>query len=462
MTIWPPRQQDLRRPVYRSLAERLVQAIEAGELRTGDRLPTHRLLADQLGLSVQTVSRAYDRLIRQGVIAGRVGRGTFVRAAPAETRTPYLQDKQDDSVIDCSILKPVCTEMHRDRLRQALRRLADDLPMTVVSSFRPAVALNKYRDRALGWLRLCGLETRADRVLLTNGNTSAMTVALMTAAVPGDLVVTEDLGHHTLKPLTRYLGLHLQGLRTDREGILPEAFEQACLGNPVKALYALPTGLTPMATTAGLERRKSLAQIARRHGVLIIENDAWGPLQPDRPPPLAALAPERSFYFTSFTKCLMPGLRIGYLVVPETFESAAASRHLVTNWMATALLAEIADHWLKDGTAQRLLDWQKGALADRNALAAEVLAGLPFSASPNGMHIWLPLPHPWNDDAFVAHARLRGVAIAPGSAFAVTEPVRHSGVRICLGGEPEPALRRGLEILASLARSQPEPALLAI
>ena len=85
MTIWPPHRQNLKRPAYRSLAETVVRAIELGELKPGDRLPTHRHLAFELGLSVQTISRAYDELIRLGFISGQVGRGTFVRASQAET-----------------------------------------------------------------------------------------------------------------------------------------------------------------------------------------------------------------------------------------------------------------------------------------------------------------------------------------------------------------------------------------
>ena len=88
MTIWPPDRTRLSRPAYRALAQALIQAIDAGEVKPGDRLPTHRDLAYQLGLSVQTVSRAYEELTRLDVISGEVGRGTFVRAGPVETARP--------------------------------------------------------------------------------------------------------------------------------------------------------------------------------------------------------------------------------------------------------------------------------------------------------------------------------------------------------------------------------------
>lgn len=462
MTMWMPNPEDLKRPAYRSLAEAISRAVESGEMKPGDRLPTHRDLAYRLGISVQTVSRAYEELITRGIIAGEVGRGTFVRATHGDTRQPFLPDSQYDRLVDCSILKPVCDQIHVDHMRAALARLGQEMPGSAVLSFRPSVALRNYRGSALKWLRLCGLDPRPDSVLLTNGNTSAMTIALMAAASPGDLIVTEEIGHHTLSPLCRYLGLRLKGVRIDSEGIVPADFDAICRAATVRALYLMPAGLNPTAAVMGAARRREICEIAERHDVLLIENDAWGPVQPDRPGPIAALAPDRTFYFTGFSKCIMPGLRTGYLVAPERFETAVANRHLVTNWMATPLLAEIASRWIEDGTAEMLLDWQIAALERRNLLAEEVLAGVDFRASPNGLHVWLPLPTPWTEDEFVAHARLNGVAVAPGSSFTLGDRPIPAAVRICIGAATEEALARGLATVARLARSHPEPALLTI
>ena len=461
MTIWPPRPEDLKRPAYRSLAECVIRAIEEGELRGGDRLPTHRNLAYDLDLSVQTVSRAYDELIRRGFIAGEVGRGTFVRSERSDSRTPFLPESQRGEIVDCSMLKPVFEALHQEVMSDALSALSVDMPSSVISSFRPSRLLQRYRESALKWLRLCGLRMQSQSLLLTNGNTSAMTISLMTAANPGDLVVTEELGHHTLKPLARYLGLRLRGLAIDEEGIIPSAFAQACDREIVKALFVMPTGLAPKASTMSEQRRSDLVAIARERDVLIIENDAWGPVQTKRPLPIAALAPERTFYFTSLTKCVMPGLRYGFLVVPETFEAAAANRHLVTNWMVTAIMAEIGSRWISDGTAERMLDWQRKALGRRNRLVARIFSGIPYHGSENGMHIWLPLPQSWTEEEFVAHASRSGVAVGPGSSFAVSEVSVEPGVRICLGAETIQDLERGLTIICRLLRSQPEPVLLA-
>ena len=462
MTMWPPNPATLKRPAYRSLAESLIEAIKSGEVQQGDRLPTHRDLAETLGISVQTVSRAYEELHRLGAIAGMVGRGTFVRAAAADTRTPWHRIGDGDEVIDFSMLTPVTGKIHEERMRATLAEMSRDLSSDVLFSFRPRATLLSHSEAALGWLKRCGVEADRAQLLPTNGNTSAMTVALMTAARPGELVVSEDLTHHTLKALCSYLELGLHGLETDDEGIVPQAFESACRSHKVRVLFVMPTGLNPQATMMGLARRQALVDIARRHDVAIVEDDAWGPIQPERPPPIVALAPERTFYFTSLTKPLLPGLRYGWLVSPETLVSATANRHLVTNWMATPLMVEIGTRWLKDGTADDLLAWQMDALARRNGLVTEALGAFSPRSSPNGMHVWLPLPRQWNEDAFVAHARSEGVAVAAGSAFAVDLPTHAPGIRICLGCSSEAGMARGLDIIARLVRNKPEPALLPL
>jgi hypothetical protein len=91
-------------------------------------------------------------------------------------------------------------------------------------------------------------------------------------------------------------------------------------------------------------------------------------------------APERTLYVTSFTKITVPGLRIGYLAAPDRYIAAVANRHLVSNWMATPIVAEIATKWVSDGTAMELVDWQRAAIRRRHAIAAEVLGAVSSSA----------------------------------------------------------------------------------
>jgi len=462
MTSWPPARAALKRPVYRSLVDLAARAIETGELAPGARLPTHRDLAHRLDISIQTVSRAYEELIRSGLIVGEVGRGTFVRPSRPVPAPPFITERVPDTLIDLSILKPVGDAIHVERMKTALAALHDDLPHNTLFSFRPSLAQRRYREVAVDWLRQCGLQTSAEAIHITNGATPGLTIALMSAARPGDVVATEAIGHHTLRALTGYLGMRLHGLAIDDDGIVPEAFADACRTGPIKALFLVPSAANPTVSMVSQARREAIVEIARRHNVYIIENDAWGPLVEGRPPPLASMAPERTFYVTSFTKCGLPGLRVGYLVAPDLMISSVASRHLVTNWSATSLIAEIATRWVADGTAWELLQWQRAALRARNALAAEVLGDVMRRQHPNSLHIWLPLPPVWREDEFVANARLHNVAIAPGASFVAEADVATSAVRICIGATTADELRQGLEVVTRMIRAEPEPALLAI
>lgn len=461
MTNWMPDTTLLRRPAYLSLADQFARAIQEGKLQNGARLPTHRKLADDLKLSVQTVSRAYDELIRRGLISGEIGRGSFVQTRPSEPEPPYLPERLGE-LIDLSILKPVCEQIHLEKMRQGFAWLAENLPASSALSFRPNMVFPRHRNVAAQWLSQCGLDVSPLNISLTNGATSAMTVALMSVAPPGSTVATEAISHHTLVPLSSYLGIHLQGLPIDEDGMIPEALDEVCRKGVIRAIFLQPSVINPTATLMSVERRAALAEVARRHDLAIIENDILGPLVDEGLPPVAALAPERTLYVTSFTKITVPGLRIGYLAAPDRYVAAVANRHLVSNWMATPSIAEIATRWVSDGTATELVNWQRRALATRHAIAEETLGRLPHRSHPQGLHVWLPLPEGHLEDAFVSQARLRGVAIAPGASFRTADSGWHPAVRISLGSTTEQELRTGLGIIASLALGDPEALLLAI
>ncbi len=456
MTSWPPHPDSLTRPAYRSLVQAVEAAIQNGALKPGERLPTQRQLAFDLHLSVQTVSRAYDKLIEAGKIVGEVGRGTFVRAASDDVSLPFVSRKTAGHLLDMSILKPVLDHAHEEAMQRVLRAIARAVPTAVLGAFRPVDPGGTSSAASRRWLSLCGLDLDGAEVILTNGSTSAMTVALMTAAQPGDLIVSEDVGHHTLRPLARYLGLRLQGAVTNDGGICPDALEEICSREPVKALYLMPGGLNPLAFTMSERRRAKVVDIARRYDILIVENHAWGPLQDAPPPPLAALAPERVLFFTGLTKCLLPGLRVGYLVVPDHLGSAAANRHLVSNWIATNLMAEIATRWINDGTAEMLLHRQRLALGDRADFAASVLKGLDFHISPNGLQVWIRCRDVQEERRLVEETRRKGVAVAPGASFAIGPHDRNPGIRVALGGQTFPDFARGIRKIGDVARTVPE------
>jgi DNA-binding transcriptional MocR family regulator len=461
MTLWPPSRDRLTRPAYRAIAQALVDAVDAGEISDGARLPPQRSLAYDLGVSVQTVSRAYEELNRIGLLRGEVGRGSFVAVHRTDAAKPWQTIGDSEKVIDLSMLVPVPSARHDARMRAVLADMAVSLPDSTINSFRPRTTLHQHCDAARQWLRGCGLSVTRDRILPANGCTSAMCIALMTAALPGDLILADALTHHTVKALCGALGLRVAGVAMDGEGMIPEALDEAA-AQGARAIFVMPNGLGPTLAVMSDARRNALVAVARRRDLLIVENDAWGPLTSDGTRPLAALAPERTLYVTGLSKITLPGLRIGWLVVPDRLVTAARSRHLVTAWMATPLIAEIATRWLNDGTAAEMLDFQKNQFMRRNRLAQRGLRGLDFCALGTGMHVWLRLPKGWSARDFVSHARNDGVAVGGSGNFLLSEDAPCEGVRLCLGGVGETALEEGLRILSLLAQSAHQPALLTM
>lgn len=458
MTIWRPDPSTLHRPAYLSLAEHYARAIGDGLVPAGTRLPPQRRLADDLGLSVQTVSRAYEELIRRGLVVGEVGRGSFVLPQGTEAPPPYLAERAG-GLVDLSILKPVTERMHVETFRDGLHWVAENLTSPAALSFRPSSVLPQHRQVAADWLRRGGIETAPECITLTDGATSAITTAVMSAVPPGGLLAAAGLTHHLLMPLCKYLGLQLEPLPIDHDGIVPEALDHLARKGSLRAVYMQPSAINPRALLTSLERRIELIEIARRHDLLIVENDMLNVLIEDRPTPLVALAPERVLHINGFTKSNLPGLRVAWLVSPPRLAAVTANRHLVTNWMATPAMVELLSHWIGDGTVDRLILWQREALRERHRIAREELAGTVFYAHPQSLHVWLELPPGRDEDEFVAQARQRGVAVASGRAFRLDERQRRDAVRIALGSTSAEDLRHGLKLVAETLRSTAEPLL---
>ncbi len=454
MSHWPLTREDIHRPAYRSLAQGIASAIDSGSLRPGDRLPPHRDLAWRLGLSVQTVSRAYEELIRADLISGEVGRGSFVKSGPRETvEVPWYRAGSDRPPVDLSMMTPVCLPAIAEAWRDSMHRIADRMPDPVIYSFRPRQTMALYGGMAAAWLARCGMVLPAQRILITNGCTPALMIALMSVANPGDQIATESSTCHTLKPALRHLHLRMRGIEGDGRGMLPEALAAAARapGNKLRAVFLLPSGAGPFARIVDRERREELARTAAENGLIIIEDDALGPVAPRRPPPVSAFAPECSLYFTGLTKCLSPGLRLGFLAMPEKLAERVLNRHLSLSWMATPIMAEIARDWMERGIADGLLTAQRRELAQRNRLAQRLLGGRS-KGFPHGLHRWLPLPFGTDEQELIRAALKRDVAIAPGSGFAVID--RAPALRICLGGANERDLENGLTAISALLPDQ--------
>ncbi|MBE7201267.1 MAG: PLP-dependent aminotransferase family protein, partial [Parafilimonas terrae] len=402
---------------HRLLTERIIADVEAGTLAAGARMPTQRDLAHRLGVSVQTVGISYKDAEHQGYLRGEVGRGTFVQARVTERADRFMLDRDPNGTIDLSIIRAVYTEHHEAASRALMANLSRGDNSGFMRPCRPVAGLDSHRDTARVWLRTLGVEAERDRVIVTNGAAHALFLAVATVVRAGDVVLTERLTDHGIIGTANLLGFTLRGLQTDDEGILPEAFEAACAAGGVKALVTIPTLTNPTSHVMGAGRRHAIAIVAQRHGVFVIEDEVYKPLVDETLPSFADLIPDLGFFATSFTKSVMTGLRVGYLVVPPRYSIRAASILRVTGWSATAAMAEMASRWVEDGTAAALVTLQRDEVRSRQAIVGEVLTPVLASGHPLSLCALLEVPARWSEDALVRVLAQRGVAVTSSEPF---------------------------------------------
>jgi DNA-binding transcriptional MocR family regulator len=453
--MWQPQISGRSEPLYLALAEALAEDVGAGKLAGGTRLPTHRELAQALGVTVGTVSRGYAEAARRGLVSGEVGRGTFVRAAPEQRAA----GRERTGLLDLSLNHPpvLASEAARKGLKSALLSLAGRADMGSLLDYPADGGNASHREAGAEWIRRSGVAASPERVLVCSGSQHALMTVLATLFRPGDLVLTESLTYPGVKAAALLLHLRLQGVAIDADGLRPDALESACRSGGAKGLYCVPTLHNPTASVMPEARRAEVAAITRRHGLAIVEDDIHALLPDERPRPLAAFAPEATCYVTSTSKTLAPGLRVGYVLGPEGSTERLAAGIRATTWSASPLTAEVVSAWIRDGTADAILAERRRETAARQRLARELLAGRELQGHPFGPHVFLHLPEPWRSGTFAAQLRRRGVAVTPAEAFAVGRGSAPHAVRLSLGAPRTRAdLEHGLRIVRGTLDGPPE------
>ena len=450
--MWHPQIEQTGGPVYLDIADALAEDIRAGRLAHGQRLPTQRALAKKLGIDFTTVGRAYAEAKRRGMVEGRVGQGTYVRA-----RQPAFLAPASTGVVDMSMNLPPRLENAGllDRMWEGIAVIQASGGLDLVLRYQEAGGTQDDRSAGASWLapRLGHIPT--ERILVCPAAQGALLAVATVLASPGDTVCSEALTYPGFRSLAAHLKLNLVGVEMDADGPMPDAFDAVCRERKPKFFYCNPTLHNPTTTTLSLQRRKALVTIATRHGVPIVEDDAYGALPVEPVPPLAALAPDAVYHIAGLAKCLAPALRIAYLVAPDARAAARCAAAIrATASMASPLTAAIASRWIEDGTANAVLAAIRDETRARQSLAARILPPDLAVSDPFGFHVWLRIPEPWTRGEFSARLRTAGIGVVGSDAFAVSSPPE--AVRLGLGpAANKDELRHSIQTAADLLEEAP-------
>lgn len=475
--VWSPAINRSSGPLYLAIADAMQADIARGALAAGTRLPSQRALAARLGVDFTTVTRAYTEARSRGLIDGKVGQGTWVRepggddrpalgAAPPRRRVgqspqgrPPERAPERSGLIDMSmnLPPPVGDSQLAARMWDSIAAIGHEGGADLMMRYQEPGGAFQDREAGALWLapRLPGVDPA--RILACPGAQSALLAACHALCAAGDAIAAGTLVYPGLIAAAKVLGLRLLPIAMDREGLLPDAFALACKTGAPRALYCNPTLSSPTTRTMSLQRRQALLAIAADHGVAIIEDDAYGALAPDAPPPLARLAPGRVIHIAGMAKSLAPALRVAWVAAPDIRSATRLGGAIgATTLMASPLTVAIAAAWIRNGVADAVRDAIRAETAARVALARRILPAECVAADSNAFHLWLEAPAPWRGVDLAARLRVAGVAAVPSEAFAIG-PAPQQALRLGLGVPARRGdLERGLHIAADMLAREPE------
>lgn len=462
MTNWLPNLAGGTGPLYQRLAQRIEADIDEGILTAGSKLPPQRDLAYDIQTTVGTVGRAYSLLRERGLVSGEVGRGTYIldrkadasagiRTDVARTGTRFVEPPPDKLRFDTTAAPDVG---QGEIVAGVISAIIAENPMDVASYTR--VFPDHWFEAGSQWLRRGNYKPSPTSIVPTLGVHAAAMAIIAALTSAGDQIVFEHLTYAQIARAASLLGRRIALVRSDRQGMDPEDLEAVCAQKHPKMIFLTPSAHNPTCSTLPLERRRAIAEIARRHNVLLIEDDLYGHLADDDLPLISEIAPERTFVAGGLSKSVAAGLRGGWIAAPEQYRHRLRIAHKMLSGGASYLLAESAAQLVLSGQAEAIHRRSVEEINGRLALVDTALEGRRYDVCPNVPFVWLSLPDPWNSGTFKQAALDNGVLVddedefKPGRSEQVFNRVRFG---VTAGRRSDFAL--GLETLRRLLDEGP-------
>ena len=406
---------------YKRLSAQLEAMIREGHFAQGEKLPTHRRLADQLSVTAGTVSKAYSELHLNGLVNSHVGSGTYVGPiehgktfSNFENYEDFPRENFDLSRSSALTLKD--NPVFRKTLEQMTLR--QDV-ITQLSQYGPEQGYIEHRKAGANWISHLNFNASYDQVICTNGAQHALFCILLALLKRGDALLSESFTYPGLISACRSLGINIIGLAMDDEGILPSALDAACKKNKVSALYCMPTMQNPTTAVMSEGRRVAIAEICLKHNILILEDEAHAVLEKERPPPISFYAPERSIIISSLSKAVAAGIRAGFIHAPSTLVQRISRAVRSTCWMPTPIAMSVACHLIETNAIKSLLDLQISEISRRKNLVSPMFQHKNVKTHKNSPYYWIEVPHGWRASDIAEEAKQKNCLVSTAEAFAV-------------------------------------------
>jgi GntR family transcriptional regulator/MocR family aminotransferase len=451
MRIPLDRQSDI--PLYQQIKTHLQQGILSGSLAPDTRLPASRQLARDLGVNRITVETAYSELEADGLIYSRIGSGTYVLSSPSlpprpidalEADWPLWQQNvhmgfaQPGSVTDNELLKAesdVSLISFAGGTSAPHMFPADDFRKVLQAVMRRdgMAALEYGESNGYAPLRATiahvlasqGLQARSENILITAGSQQALSLVSQLLLKTGDTILVESPTYGGALELFRAVGFSVVGIPMDKQGMQVETLEKLLQQHHPNLIYTIPNFHNPTGTCLSSSRRRELLVLADRYNVPILEDDFVGDLRYDgrAQPSLKALDPGgRVIYANTFSKMLMPGLRVGFLLIEGPIYERLVNFKRVNDLATSALIQRALEAYVTVGRYQMHLRrscqiFRKRRDAMIAAIQRYLPPGIHFDTPQGGLFLWVRLPDKLSSEDLLPVARREGVDFVPGGRF---------------------------------------------
>ncbi len=439
---WLPEIRETGQPKYIELALAIGRDIASGRLKPGDRLPPQRKVAQQLGVDISLISRGYTEAARRGYVESQVGRGTFVSEAKEDRTGPDPRRTLEE---DPRMNMP--PEIEDAALVERMQRGLDHVASNIISLLRYQSATGSAKDREISanWMQTKGYTVAENTLTITPGAHAAIHAALTVIKEPNTIVLCEPVTYPGIRAIASYLSLKLVALEEDEKGVTPSSLKKAANNHPGAVLYLNPTLGNPTTHTIPSDRRKEIADVLRQKSMPFVEDDAYGLIAADAPPPISDLVPDLSWHIIGVSKAFGAGLRLAYTTAPNREQLAAFVQAIRTvSVMTSPLNLALLTTWIEDGTANEILEGIRRSAHRRQEIAARVLNGFDYKAQNDAFNIWLRAPDGLSRAEILVRLTGGPLAVMPSDVFTVAGTPEER-LRVCLGGPlSESVLEEGL------------------
>ncbi|NHN34465.1 MocR-like pyridoxine biosynthesis transcription factor PdxR [Paenibacillus agricola] len=443
--MWKP-DRSSKKPIYQQITDEMDRRIVYGEYPPGSFLPSERKLAEQLEVNRSTIVQAYEELRAKGIVESSAGNGTMVSKHMWEIHpslTPNWRKYVDGGTFAPNLpfirrVREVLRE-HESMVDFASGELSTDLfPNTAIQQLLREVPFEAHLgyDDPQGYLPLreslatflethLDIRTTASSVLITSGSQQSLYLITQCLLTPGDAVAIEDPSYCYSLPMFQSAGLRLFRLPVYSDGMNPEDIRSLFRQHRIRMLFLNPNYQNPTGSILHPSKRSLLLNIAAELGIPIVEDDPFSLTSFDHQPPsnLKSIDTHSSvLYVGSLSKIAASGLRIGWLVAPQSVVKRLADARQQMDFGLSIVPQWLAHQFLATGLFDQHIHFLQDALAHKQALMIRALQQelqdlISFTPSYGGLNLWCKLEQPVDEFKLLEEAIKRGVVFMPGNVF---------------------------------------------